>query len=103
MAARPRCAVARSRCPERSRNGSVTIKGLARPRRSSMLGSSASAPPPTAIKRGVVMIGTMAGLPSARLAQQKAQDATGLLGGFEHLATGCLAEMLEVLRGARIG
>src|SRR5215471_5274243 len=40
---------------------------------------------------------------STRLFQPEAQDAAGLLAGFEHLAAGRLAEMFEILCRARIG
>src|ERR1700722_408050 len=102
MPARSRIAVARSRCPECTRKGSVTTRGFVNPSRSKMPASSASAPPPTAISRGIVMIGAI-GPPSAGFAHPKTQDAAGLFARFEQLAAGRCAEMLEILCCAGIG
>src|SRR5215831_15629003 len=40
---------------------------------------------------------------STRFFQPKTQDSPGLLTGLKQLAAGSLTEMLEILRGARIG
>src|SRR5205814_8724557 len=94
--------VARSRIPERAIWGSVTTSGCLRPSRAIKAGNSASAPPPTDIRRAIVINAAIAASSLSRLFQAEAQNATGLFARLDKLAAGRLAEMLEILGGAGI-
>src|SRR5205814_2147079 len=77
--------------------------GCLRPSRAIKAGNSASAPPPTDIRRGIVINAAIAASSLCRLFQAEAQNAAGLFARLDKLAAGRLAEMLEILGGAGIG
>src|SRR5205085_5686654 len=83
--------------------GSGTTSGCLRPSRAIKAGNSASAPPPTDIRRGIVINAAIAASSLSRLFQAKTQNAAGLFARLDKLAAGRLTEMLEILGGAGIG